>query len=135
MYYWTTFSNHKILFHDYLRSLKMSVDSDSWGRGSHTIQFNISQSFITTFSHLLAIKLKNKHWSNLWVICIYKLAKSNFKPIILIYRRGNFVYHNLKCTLIYHPLSYPIRSLTLKTSCLSVEIAMKIWKTWIFFKA
>ena len=34
------------------------------------------------------------------------------QPIILIYRRGNFVYHHLGCTSIYRPLSYPTRSLT-----------------------
>ena len=34
-----------------------------------------------------------------------------FQQLIVIYRRDNFVYHHLKCTSIYRPLSYPFRSL------------------------
>ena len=34
-----------------------------------------------------------------------------FQSLILIYRRGNFMYHHWGCTSIYWPLSYPFRSL------------------------
>ncbi len=34
-----------------------------------------------------------------------------FQPIIVIYRRGNFVYHYWRFTSIYQLLSYPFRSL------------------------
>ena len=33
------------------------------------------------------------------------------KPLFVIYRRCNFVYHYRVCTSIYQPLSYPFRSL------------------------
>ena len=34
-----------------------------------------------------------------------------FQPLILIYRRGNFVCHDWGCTSIFRPLSYPFKSL------------------------
>ena len=56
-----------------------------------------------------------QHWGILlhflnWFI---KLSGQTFQPLILIYRRGNFVYHHWECTSIYRPLSYPFRSLVL----------------------
>ena len=43
-----------------------------------------------------------------WLI---KISVQTFQPIIIIYRRGNFVYHLRECTSIYRSLSYPFRSL------------------------
>ena len=35
-----------------------------------------------------------------------------FQPLIIIYKRGNFVYHHKGyCTSIYRQISYPFRSL------------------------
>ena len=34
-----------------------------------------------------------------------------FQPLIVIYRRGNFVYQHLESSSFYWPLSYPFRSL------------------------
>ena len=39
------------------------------------------------------------------------LIIQTFQPLILIYRRGTFVYHHWGCTSIYRPLSFPFRSL------------------------
>ena len=38
-----------------------------------------------------------------------------FQPLILIYRKDNFMYHHWDCTSIYWPLSYPFRSLQITT--------------------
>ena len=35
------------------------------------------------------------------------------QPIVIVCRRGNFVYQNARCTSIYRPLSYPFRYLTM----------------------
>ena len=40
-----------------------------------------------------------------------KLSVQTFQPLILLYRRGNFVYHHWRSTSIFRPLSYPFRSL------------------------
>ena len=39
------------------------------------------------------------------------MSFQTFQPLILIYRRNNFVYHLWGCTLIYQPLSYPFGSM------------------------
>ena len=43
--------------------------------------------------------------------CFLTRIVQTFEPIILIYRRADFVYHGCECTSIYRPLSYPLRSL------------------------
>ena len=48
----------------------------------------------------------------------FLLSVQMFQPLIVIYRRGNYVYHHWVCTSIYWPLSYPFRSLA--TICFSV---------------
>ena len=50
------------------------------------------------------------------LICwLTKLSVQTFKPLIVNYRRSNFVYNYWKCTSIYLPLSYPFRSLHYNT--------------------
>ena len=39
----------------------------------------------------------------------YWLSFQMFQPLIVLYRRGNFVYHHWRCTSIYRTLSYPFR--------------------------
>ena len=48
-----------------------------------------------------------------WILigCFNKLSFQTFQPLVIIYRRGNFVYQHLVCTSIYRTLSYPFRSL------------------------
>ena len=43
--------------------------------------------------------------------CFIKLSVQTFKPLIVIYRRGNLVYLHLGCISINRPLTYPFRSL------------------------
>ena len=45
-----------------------------------------------------------------WLI---KLSVKIFLPLMVINRRGNFVFENWGCTSIYWPVSYPLRSLTI----------------------
>ena len=42
---------------------------------------------------------------------LIKLSFQTYQPLILIYRRGNFVSHLWGFTSIYQPLSYPFRFL------------------------
>ena len=43
--------------------------------------------------------------------CSIKSSVQTFQPLVVIYRRGNFMYQNYwGCTSIYRPLSYPFRS-------------------------
>ena len=66
------------------------------------------QSFIIMFSYSLAQQLYGLPYLVLisWLI---KLSVQTFQSLIVIYKRGDFVYHNWACTSIYRPLSYPIR--------------------------
>ena len=43
--------------------------------------------------------------------CFVKFIIQKFQPLIVINRRGIFVYHNWGCTSIYWPLSHPFRYL------------------------
>ena len=47
-----------------------------------------------------------------WILIgwFIKLNVQTFQPLIVIYRRGSFVYHHWECTSIYQSLSYPFRS-------------------------
>ena len=47
----------------------------------------------------------------LMISCFIKLSVRTFQPLILIQRRGNFVYNNWGCTSMYQPISYPFRSM------------------------
>ena len=44
------------------------------------------------------------------LVVFFKFSIQTYQPL-LNYRRGDFVYHPWGCTLIYRPLSYPIRFL------------------------
>ena len=46
-----------------------------------------------------------------WPVQCSVLSVQTFQPLIVIHKRGNFVYHHRGCALIYRPLSYPFRSL------------------------
>ncbi len=75
------------------------------GRGHWAVYYPSPQSFIITFSYLLASQL----WGRLfnfnrlvhWVEC------PHVSTIIVIYSRDNFVQHNWECIFIYWPCSYP----------------------------
>ena len=42
---------------------------------------------------------------------LHIITKAQSSPLIVIYTRGNFMYHHLGFISIYQPLSYPFRSL------------------------
>ena len=48
-----------------------------------------------------------------------KLSFQTFQPLIVIYRRGNYVWGS---TSIYYPLSYPFISLLSVSTCLSINL-------------
>ena len=76
------------------------------GRRGHWAVYYTSpqQSFIITFSYLLALKLWGLRFSFHWY--------ASLSLMIVIYRIENFVhYHYWGCTSIYRPLSYFYRSL------------------------
>ena len=48
-----------------------------------------------------------------WILVDWfiNFSVQTFQPLIVIYIRGNFMYHHWKCKSIYRPLSYPFRFL------------------------
>ena len=62
-------------------------------RGQSAVYYTSPQSFIKMFS---------------WFI---KLSVQKFQPLIIIFGRSIFVYHQWGCAGIYRPLSYPFRTL------------------------
>ena len=78
--------------------------------GRHwAVYYACPQSFIKTFSYSLVQQL----WGLFEILIgwFFSYCVLTFQPIIVIYRRGNFVYHDWGCKLIYRPLSYLFRSL------------------------
>ena len=65
--------------------------------------------FITLIPKLLKIRFLIR-WLNNFGDLI-KFSVQTFQPLILIYRRGNFMHHHWGCTPIYPSLCYPFRSL------------------------
>ena len=59
------------------------------GRGQWAVHYTSPQSFIITFSNSIAQKLLG-----LLIGCLIKLSVQMFQPLILIYRRCNFVCHH-----------------------------------------
>ena len=75
------------------------------GRGLWAVYYTSPQSFnirwLNSFGDVNCILID-------WFI---KLSVQIFQPLIVIYKKGIFVYHQWGCTLIYRPFSYPFRSL------------------------
>ena len=59
--------------------------------------------FYSSVAYSLAQKLYYFYW--ILIGGFIKLSIQSFLPLILIFRRGNFVYHHWRCTSIYRPLS------------------------------
>ena len=47
-----------------------------------------------------------------------------FQPLIVIYRRDDFVYNHWKCTTIYRPLSYAYRCLAWLCVCARLSVCL-----------
>ena len=110
-----------------LASWATSTTISQGGRGHWTVYYTIPQSFMITISYLMAYQ----PWGLLlnligWFI---KLSFRAFQPLIVIYRRSNFVYQNWWCTSIYRPLSYPFisRTTTSTTIKLSRSMHLRFW--------
>ena len=90
---------------------KHIIYSTRWSKGERgqlAVYFIGNQSFIITFSYSF-----NNFWDSKWILIgwLIKLSVQTFQPLIVIYRRDNFVYHYWRYTSNYRPLSYPFRSL------------------------
>ena len=62
------------------------------------------------YLHFLILKLNNL--GDFYCILVgwfIFLSVQTFQPLIVINRRGNFEYHDWRCTSNYWPLSYPFR--------------------------
>ena len=70
-----------------------------------TVNYTGTQSYKTTLnSYSLVLRL--------WILIgWFKISVQAFQQMILIFINGNFVFHHWECTMIYRPLSYPLRSL------------------------
>ena len=74
------------------------------GRGHWDLYYTSPQSFIITVYYLLAYQYGDFY---LISICQFiKLSVQTFQPLIVIYRRGNFVFLHWGHTSIYQPLSW-----------------------------
>ena len=81
-------------------------ETGKWGRGHCAVKYTSLQSFLIRW-------LNNFGDFNLILISwlVFQLIVDTFQPLLVIYIRGNFVYHHWKCTPIYRSLSYPFRFL------------------------
>ena len=67
------------------------------------------------------------YWMIGWFI---KVSVHSFQPTVVIYRWGNFVYHNWGCTSNYRPLSYPF-ILLLWISRLMLLLLLTLGVDWL----
>ena len=67
------------------------------GRGQWTVYYTSPQSYIQL--------LLSFYW------LVHKLRVQTFQPLIIIYRRSNFVNHHKSVTSFKRPMSYPFKSL------------------------
>ena len=67
-----------------------------------------------------------------WILngCFLTRSVRIFQSIILIFRKDNFVNNHWGCLTIYHPLSYPLRSLTKNFAIKNKTIENKIYIFW-----
>ena len=74
-------------------------------------------------------------WELYWTLIglLINLSVQTFQPLIVIYRRGNFVYHHGWCTSIYWTLSYPFRSLVWSYPLTFSPCIYFLTKYWIWF--
>ena len=69
------------------------------------------------------------HMGKILIHLFLKLIVQTFKPLIIIYRRCNFVYHYWGCTSIYWQLSYPFRSLQIHTYIHIIYVERISWES------
>ena len=105
------------------------------GRGNFAVHYTSLQSFKITF--FLFVGLTTLQTFTYWILISWfiRLRVQTFQPIIIFYRRDNFVYCHWGCKSIYWLLCYPFRSLTI--SCLRrvslLTISKYCMKSTIFF--
>ena len=80
---------------------------------------NVFMRWLDSFWDFLKILI---HWFS-------KLSVQTFKPLIIIYRRCNFVYHYWGCTSIYWQLSYLFRSLQIHTYTHIIYVERISWES------
>ena len=82
-------------------------------RGYWVVYYTSHQNFIFAFSYWLAWQLWGLSCNQFMIGLFIKLSVQMFQPLIVIYKRGNIVYHHWGCAFIHRLLSYPFRSLKL----------------------
>ena len=102
----------KCLFFKVIAHILLNYEkyTNKGGMGHRAVYYTSPQSIKIMFSYSLVQQL----WGLLLILIgwFIKLSCQMFQPLIVIYRRGNFVYHDCGSTKIYQTLSYPFRSLT-----------------------
>ena len=97
------------------------------GREEHLAVYYTSPQSIQRF--LFVGSLVTYYW--ILIGWFFKLSVQMCQRLIVIYRRGNFVYHPWGCTSIYRSLSYPFRSLDfLLKSNACINLNRRIVTSW-----
>ena len=105
-----------------LNSMQLHVCRSKYmqgGRGYWAVYYTYHQSFMICFP--------TNFWDLYWFL-IGLFFK--FQPLIVNYRRFNFVDHHCGCTSIYCPLSYPFR--TLKYMCKHLKYITQVYQNYIW---
>ena len=98
------------------------IINTKYGKGHWAVYYICPQSFIIKFLIL---------WDSYWTLIssIIKWSVPTFQPLIVIYRKCNFVYHHWGWTPIYRPLSYPFISLiNIDWNLKVVFLEIQFWK-------
>ena len=107
----------------YMRSISIGA-SFHRERGQWAVYYSSPQSFI-----IISYSLPQQLWGLWWILIGWAITLS-FQPLVLFYRKGNFVYH-WGWTSIYRSLSYPFRSLIFLVLYLwflyDLVFLLKIW--------
>ena len=109
-----------------MNTVVLQVTKSQGGRGHWAVYYTSLQSF-TRFSYLLGQQLRYFYW--ILIGLFIKLNVQSFEPIIVIYRRDNYINNHWGCTSMYQPLAYPFRSLKKSTNllqCISFA-CLSVW--------
>ena len=89
------------------------------GRRQWAVHLHWSQKFINNvFLFIGSLNNFKQLWGLYWTLIgwLIKLSVQAFQSLIIIYRRGNFMYLHRECTSTYRPLSYPFGSIHITES-------------------
>ena len=87
------------------------------------------------YNYVFLIRWINNFGGFFWILIgwFVELSVQTFQPLILFYRRSNFVCHHWGCISICRPLSYPFRFLAITPSLQDDILSLQLKKVPMYY--